>query len=82
MVGYTRVLSPWDDRARAEAEALVESESLFCSCGNLREVCGDPDRAGEWLPQRHICYAAMTQGAADRKYAALHDKLPYHDGRF
>lgn len=80
MVGYTVTESPWDDQARAEAEALIEAESLVCpQCGNLREDCSDPDKP--WYPQRNICYASREQAAADRRYGAKHEKQPFHNGR-
>lgn len=47
--------------------------------GPLTE-CSDPDKL--WYPQRHICRATMELAAADRRYKALHEKLPFHDGTF
>lgn len=78
-VGHTEIVSPWDDDARAEAEALWESDRLICSlCGNVREDCSDPDRP--WYPQRHVCYASRAQAVADRQYGEKHNKQPFHNG--
>lgn len=72
-------MSPWDDDARAEAEALYEAELLICSnCGNLRKDCSDPTKP--WYPQRHTCYARRAQAVADRMYGEKHDEAPYHNG--
>jgi hypothetical protein len=79
LTGTTEIVSPWDDDARNEAEALWEADRLICGiCGNLREECGDPESA--WYPQRHICYAKRQQETADRKYGELHKDKPFHDG--
>ena len=78
LTGHTEILSPWDDAARGEAEALWEADLLLCpQCGNLREECSSPDRT--WFPQRHVCYASREQAAADRRYGEKHEK-PFHNG--
>lgn len=85
LVGTTKVTkhSPWDEEARGEAEALFEAERLVCpECGNLLEDCRDPDKAGDWFPQRSVCYAAMNRSAANRRYDDKHKDKPFHDGRF
>lgn len=43
-------------------------------------MCSDPERV--WYPQRSICYAEAEARAADRKYTAMHQERPYHDGKF
>lgn len=81
-MGWTEIESPWTDEARAEAEALVESDLLICgTCGNLREVCGDPNQL--WYLQKHVCHAAKAQAGEDRKYGLKHEAEPFlsWDGR-
>ena len=79
LVGTTEIVSPWDDDARAEAEALWESDRLICSqCGNVREDCSDPTKP--WHEQRDICYARRAQAWADRMYGEKHKDRPFHDG--
>ena len=78
LTGWTEVTtpSPWTDRARAEAEALVEMDDLTCPlCGGLREDCGDPDSPR--FPQRHICYTARDQAAADALFELKNKAKPY-----
>lgn len=80
LLTVTEIESPWTDEARAEAEALIDSDLLICGmCGNLREDCGDPTKP--WFAQRHICYASREQSAADRLYAMKHDEAPFHSGK-
>lgn len=50
------------------------------TCGHPREVCSDPKR--DWYPQRYVCHVAMETAAANRRYDALHEKQPFHDGTF
>lgn len=57
-------------------ELWVYEKSLCPHCGNLRAVCSDPggeDGRG-FYPQRTICYASRAQTAAQRAFAARHDK--------
>ncbi len=74
LVGRTEIVreSPWDDEARAHAEALFAAEKLICpKCGNLREICSDPTRA--WYPQKSTCYAKAVEQAAERTWRAKLD---------
>lgn len=58
-----------------------EREQNRCSkCHSDRETCSDPEH--EWFPQRSVCYADMTQAAADALYDELHDAEKFHDGTF
>lgn len=42
--------------------------------------CPDDDK--DWYPQRRICWPAAQLEVAKRKYAALHEDEPFHDGTF
>lgn len=44
------------------------------------DECSDEDIV--WYPQRLVCRKTMDLMAAERKWAALHDAMPYHDGSF
>lgn len=69
------------ERERAFWVAEHELEAGKCpQCGGDREVCGDPDVS--WYPQRSVCYATMANQAANARYDAEHDDMPYHDGTF
>jgi hypothetical protein len=46
--------------------------------GGPREECPDDQR--DWYPQRSICWPSAQLAAAERKYLALHEEQPYHDG--
>lgn len=62
-------------------EARWEIKQATCpKCQRPRELCTDPDST--WYPQRSICYATREREAAEAKYAALHEKRPYHDGTY
>lgn len=43
-------------------------------------MCSDPDR--DWYPSRRVCYASMAEASANRRYDALHENRPYHNGTF
>ena len=57
-----------------------EREKAEHECGYPLDVCADPSVV--WFPQRHVCYPAMEAAAANRRYDALHEAKPYHDGAF
>ena len=60
--------------------AKWERDREKCKCGSDPHVCSDPDR--EWFIQRTICFREMETRAAERRYEAIHEKTPYHDGTF
>lgn len=67
--------SPWDDTERERAIAAWEYDQELCPrCGNLREVCSNPEQ--DWHPQRLVCYASAMQAVAQRRYAAKLDGKP------
>ena len=47
--------------------------------GGPKSECGDDDR--DWFPQLTICQPSMQLAAAQARYADLHDKKPFHNGR-
>ena len=44
------------------------------SCGNLRSVCSDPERA--WYPQREMCYASAATELTRRRLAKRYEDKP------
>lgn len=61
---------PDDDR-----DELLAYEELVCHrCGNLREVCSDPN-IGHY-PQRSMCYVTATVDLTRRRLAEKYEKRP------
>lgn len=61
--------------------ARHEKKAAEHSCGNPRDVCGDPAKL--WYPQRSTCYATREREAAVAKFNALHTEKSgrvWHDG--
>lgn len=53
---------------------LAEDEVVCPSCGNLREVCSDPNR--NWYPQKVTCYASADRELTMRRLQAKYKAEP------
>ena len=53
-------------------ELLAYAELVCPRCGNLREVCSDPDRGH--YPQRSMCYVTATVELTRRRVAKRYEK--------
>lgn len=66
-------MQAWRDAPEEDRELLIEYERQVCpSCGNLREVCSDPERV--WYPQPSRCYATGTRQLTLRRLQRKYEK--------
>lgn len=55
----------------ADRELLLDHAELVCPrCGNLREVCSDPEVG--YYPQRDVCYSTAAHELTMRRLKSKH----------
>lgn len=62
-----------------QEEMIAFFTDVCPDCGNLRSVCSDEALAGEWYPQRNICYAQAAKEVTWRRVRATLKQPSFDD---